>query len=85
MQKLTIEAKSPESAIALLDALRLFGGTPATDDHGRYLISLEIGTDEHALEVLDAVREHFACRVGDAPLSVLAVGVEEDRYSVHDR
>jgi len=86
MQRLSIEAKSPESAAALLEALEGFNRVPSSDNEGdRYLVEFEIEDDLHALAVLDAAREHFASRLGDVPLSVLSVGVTGDEYSVHDR
>ena len=45
---------------------------------------MEVGGDQHALEVLDAVREHFNGRGNDEAMSTVIHG--DDRpYSQHDR
>ena len=84
MQRLTIAAKSPKSATALLKALAQFDPTLATDDDDRILVAIEVGSDQHAIEVLDAVREHFAGRAGDYAVSTV-ISLHERVYSNHDR
>jgi hypothetical protein len=80
MQMLTIEAKSPQSALAFLVALSEFHPTLTTDEAGRHLVSIKTGSERHVLEVLDAVRDHFAGRVRGDAVSTMTVGMnDEDR------
>jgi hypothetical protein len=78
MQMLTIEAKSPESALAFLVALSEFHPTLMTDEAGRHLVSIQTGSERHVLEVLDAVRDHFAGRVRADAASTMTVGMNDD-------
>jgi len=80
MQMLTIQAKTPASARALQRALSKFEPTITTDEQGKCLISVQIGSERHAVEVLDSMRKHFAGRAGDGPVTVLTVVGSDREY-----
>jgi hypothetical protein len=85
VQQLTLQAKSPESALALAKALSQFEPTSTTDEEGRSLISIEIGNDRHAVEVLDVIRSHFAGRGGEDSATVMSVSGNIREFSTRVR
>jgi hypothetical protein len=67
MQELTIQAKSVESGLALLEALAPFAPLMKMEE-GKCFIAVQIGADSHVLQVTDAIHDHFAARLGNDPV-----------------
>ena len=84
MQMLSLQAKSRQSALALMNALSQFQPEMTTGETGKHLVSVQIGSDQHVLAVLDAVQKHFAARAGDDVVSTMTFGLDQ-HYSAHDR
>jgi hypothetical protein len=85
MQTISIEATSSASARRLFAVLFRFGPRWSMDEVGRYFVSVQLGSDEHQVVVLDTLETHrLACAESD-PVRSVAVWVDEPRYSIHDR
>jgi hypothetical protein len=85
VQNLTIEAASDETAHGLCKALARFRPRRTTDEDGRHLVSVQLGSDGHVLAVFDAIQQHVAERAQTSCVTSLTVAVEGHSYSVHDR
>jgi len=85
MQNLSIQAASFESATRLRSALDPFQPELTKDTEGRYFVSVQLGSDSHVVEILDAIQDHLAKRAQDEPVSLLTVALDDRRYTVHDR
>jgi hypothetical protein len=85
MQNLSIEAATSESAWGLFGALVRFCPRWSKDDDGRYFVSVQLGSDKHALAVLDAIRTHLASCGQDVVVSSMTVALDGGNYTVRDR
>ena len=77
MQVMTIEAATPLSAQGLYSALAAFHPELVTDDEGRCYVSVQLGNDRRAAEVLDTLHEHLRSRAEDASVSSVTVALDE--------
>jgi hypothetical protein len=55
MQAITIETATPLSARGLYHALAEFDPQLSTDDKGRCFVSVQVGSDQQVVEVIDAI------------------------------
>jgi len=85
VQNLSVQAASFESATRLFNALAQFQPQLTKDGEERHYVSVQLGSDEHVVAVLDAIQNHLADRTQDDPVSSMTVTLEERRYTVHDR
>lgn len=80
MNKITIEAATPESALALYQALAGFRAELRESDDGRRYVDIELtGGDRAIVEVLNAVEDYVTQR-NDGPA---LVALDDRIYALH--
>lgn len=80
MQTITIEAATPESALALCEALADFRAELRESDDGRRFIDIDLsGGDREIVEVLNAV-EAYVTRRNDG---FARVALDGRKYTLH--
>jgi len=80
MKNITIEAATPESAVALCEALAGFHAELRQDDDGRRFVDVELrGGDREIVEVLNAVEDYVTHR-DDGPA---LVAIDGRGYMLH--
>ena len=80
MRNITIEAATPESALALDEALAVFRAELRAGDDGRHLVDVELRAgDREIVEVLNAV-EDYVTRRDDGPARV---AIDGRGYTLH--
>lgn len=83
MQRLTIEAASPESGWALTRALADFYPELELDDgEGRCLVTVDLGNDRRSLEVFDSLDMFLKARSQELAVSMI-VSVGGQDYRLH--
>ena len=85
MQTLSIEATSSKSARRLFAVLARFDPRWSVDEVGRYVVSVQLGSDEHQVAVLDTIDKYRLASAESEPVRSVTVSVDEQRYSIHDR
>jgi hypothetical protein len=58
MRAFVIKAKTRESAQSLFEALRRFDPAMGGSSRDGYFVSVDVGSSDRILEVLDAIHEH---------------------------
>lgn len=82
MNTITIEAATPESALALYEALADFGAELRASEDGRRFIDVELrGSDRKIVDVLNAV-EDYVTRRNDGPARIELGGHTYTLYAV---
>lgn len=80
MNTITIEAATPESALALYVALAGFGAELRESDDGRRYIDVQLGgSDRKIVDVLNAVEDYVTHR-NDGPA---LVSLDDRIYTLH--
>jgi hypothetical protein len=82
VRKLTIEARSRESAAGFVEALSRFDARLVEDSGARWLVEVQIGeTDRETIVVLNAIEAHVTTR-NEGPARV---GLDGDSYLLEGR
>ena len=82
MQQLTIRAANHLAAQDLYSALAAFAPELSADDEGRCFVSVELGSDQHDLEVLDAVRRFMDSSAKGAPRDSVVIEMDEREFTI---
>jgi hypothetical protein len=82
MQQLTIRAANHLAAQDLYSALAAFAPELSTDDEGRCFVSVELGSDERVLEVLDAVQRFVGSRAEGALRDSVIIEMDEREFTI---
>jgi hypothetical protein len=82
MQQLTIRAANHLAAQDLYSALEAFAPELSADDEGRCFVSLELGSDQHDLEVLDAVQRFMDSSANGAPRDSVVIEMDEREFTI---
>lgn len=76
---------SPPNHLAAQDLYRApaaFAPEVSADDEGRCFVSVELGSDEHVLEVLDAVRRVMDSSADGAQRDSLVIEMDEREFTI---
>ena len=85
MQQLTIRTATHLSAQALCSTLAEFRPELTTDDDGRCFVSVEIGTDRHAVEVFATIHEFVDSHPAGMVENSMVFSVDDREYSLRRR
>lgn len=83
MQHLTIQAATRLSAQDLYSALSEFKTNLVTDEEGRYLVSVELGSDRNLVEVLATIQEFVDSGADGVVANSMVFSLNDRAYTIH--
>jgi hypothetical protein len=84
LQRLTIQPATHQSAQDLCSALSDFDPELGTDGEERYFVSVELGSDQRVVEVLNVLQQFVDSRVVGAVEQSVVVALDERRYTIRE-